>query len=68
MFENFDWQIKTQHVLMESSVDFPSKTLDLDVWEPQGESYVLRSDVKALLLDQLEKYPDLRLILMCMLC
>jgi len=62
MFENFDWQIKTQHVLMESSVDFPSKTLDLDVWEPQGESYVLRSDVKALLLDQLEKYPDQDLI------
>lgn len=58
MFEEFEWMIKSHEAMEESTVDFPSKSLDPKVWKPQGDSFVLRSNVKSLILNLLEEYPE----------
>ena len=46
----------------ESSVDFPSEDLPLDIWEKTDEGYILKPELKQKILDALDEYPDLNLL------
>ena len=47
--------------LIESSIDFPSEDLPLDIWQKEGDSY-LKPELKEKILDALSQYPDLDLL------
>lgn len=46
----------------ESTVDFPSEDLPLDIWDKVNDTYILKPDLKAKILDALGQYPDLDLV------
>ena len=46
----------------ESSVDFPSEDLPLDIWEKTEDAYILKPELKQKILDALDEYPDLNLL------
>ena len=48
--------------MMESSIDFPKTDLPKDIWDKDGESYVLKPDVKDKILQALATYPKLQLV------
>ena len=48
-------------MILESSVDFPKPTLSPDIWEKQGEEYVLLPDVKSTVMVVLESFPTMNL-------
>ena len=48
--------------LIESSIDFPSEDLPLDIWQKEGDSYILKPELKEKILDALSQYPDLDLL------
>lgn len=46
----------------ESSIDFPSEDLPLDIWQKEEDSYILKPELKEKILDALSQYPDLDLL------
>lgn len=46
----------------ESSIDFPQKDLDLDVWNKENNIYIIKPEVKRKILGVIDKYPDMDLI------
>ena len=48
--------------MTESTVDFPSEDLPLDIWDKTDDSYVLKSDLKNKILEALKQYPDVDLV------
>lgn len=48
--------------LNESSIDFPSKDLPLDIWDKTDDGYILKPDLKETILEALAEYPDLDLL------
>ncbi len=45
----------------ESTIDFPRPGLDVSVWDKIGDSYVIKPDVKKIILDTLDKYIKINL-------
>lgn len=48
--------------LLESSIDFPQKSLDLDVWNKEDNTYTIKPEVKRKILDIINKYPEMDLV------
>jgi len=42
--------------LNESTIDFPRKDLDLAIWDKVNASYIIKPDVKKIILNTLAKY------------
>jgi len=53
---------KSNLKLEESSIDFPRKDLDLDVWNKKDNLYIIRPEVKKKILDVIGKYPERDLV------
>lgn len=48
--------------LEESTASFPSEDLPLDIWDKEGDTYKLKSELKEMILNALSKYPDANLL------
>jgi len=48
--------------VQESSIDFPHSTLCAEIWEKDGDSYLLRGDVKAKIIALIQQYPGRKLL------
>jgi hypothetical protein len=48
--------------VLESSIDFPSEDLPLDIWDKKEDSYILKPELKEKILDALKQYPDMNLL------
>jgi predicted nucleotidyltransferase len=51
-----------ESIFSESSIDFPQKDLDLNVWDKKDNLYTIVPEVKRKILDVIGKYPDVDLI------
>jgi len=46
----------------ESSIDYPTQDLPVEVWDKKGDTYVIKPEIKNQILDYLKKYPGEDLI------
>ena len=54
-------QLLAKMRIVESSIDFPQETLDLGVWDFEGESYILKHSVKQAILNFIAGYEHMDL-------
>ena len=47
-----------EDILTDSNIDYPRKDLDPAVWNRNGNTYILRPEVKNKILDVIKQYPD----------
>ena len=53
--------LRTLVSLLESSIDFPREDLPAELWDKQGETYVLKSEIKSKLFTALDAYAGINL-------
>lgn len=61
-FELLEDAKKYVHKFNESSVDFPSTDLPLDIWDKEDDKYVLNLDLKTRIFQALSAYPKIDLM------